>query len=710
MVVKRMDPFEVVVVGAGLAGLAAAGELGRRRRVLVLEAGTRAGGKVETIRRDDGVHERGALFAFDPAWIPFPVDAGELELEDRPIGLSLDGRLIRGDTVAACLGATGADILESLSVRCYLGSPSPQAPMIGAALSRALNAFFRVIHPGDLAEYVPARRRDALVRHDAAHFRHGNGALVQAFLDHFGAEVRTGRRVTRLSVETDGVTVGWRGAHGDEQAQAERVVVATPAREALELLGGLDGPATRFLRSVRYGRGIAVVLGLADAELEPLSYVVSADGTVNTFVFHHAARTPGLTVLTAYIVAERAAAVWEHGDHEIAALVREQLNALGIGAVPAAKVRWSDVRRWPEVGPIVSQAAYGDFSPACLHPAPRIVLAGDYTWWDGAQMPYGMQAAILSGRRAAALVGEGAGALPTPGSRLAPLAVSLVTRLTDAGPLVKDSVRDGTIAFYGLLLTAAPDPGIEQYLLGEAEDGLWAYQQGYGVTALDSALVMEGLLASGRHAALLETSAARLVDEFFDADDGGFRTLPHGSHGRAPYWEGTDCPATAFCAWLLSRIAPARYAAECAAAAAYLRRRQSLSGEWPGKWFPSRTIPAFYAVRLLATSGAESAAACRRAGLWLRSRQDEDGSWTGAVIETSAALLALAALGGHDEVVARGRQWLARRRGGAGWPGEPILHYWFEEAGARTYYHTADAGRITSAWATRALREAPRRA
>jgi len=113
---------------------------------------------------------------------------------------------------------------------------------------------------------------------------------------------------------------------------------------------------------------------------------------------------------------------------------------------------------------------------------------------------------------------------------------------------------------------------------------------------------------------------------------------------------------------------------------------------------------------LLATSGAESAAACRRAGLWLRSRQDEDGSWTGAVIETSAALLALAALGGHDEVVARGRQWLARRRGGAGWPGEPILHYWFEEAGARTYYHTADAGRITSAWATRALREAPRRA
>ena len=151
---KQMDPFEVIVVGAGLAGLAAADELGRRR-VLVLEAGARAGGKVETIRRDDGVHERGALFAFDPAWVPFPVAAGELEREDRPIGLWLDGRLIRGDTVAACLGATGADILESLSVRCYLDSPSPQAPMIGAALSRALNAFFRVIHPATSPSTCP---------------------------------------------------------------------------------------------------------------------------------------------------------------------------------------------------------------------------------------------------------------------------------------------------------------------------------------------------------------------------------------------------------------------------------------------------------------------------------------------------------------------------------------------------------------------------
>jgi hypothetical protein len=76
------------------------------------------------------------------------------------------------------------------------------------------------------------------------------------------------------------------------------------------------------------------------------------------------------------------------------------------------------------------------------------------------------------------------------------------------------------------------------------------------------------------------------------------------------------------------------------------------------------------------------------------------------VIETSAALLALAALGGPGDVVARGRDWLARRRTPAGWPGEPILHYWFEQAGARTYFHTCDGGRVTTAWAVRALQEA----
>jgi hypothetical protein len=73
------------------------------------------------------------------------------------------------------------------------------------------------------------------------------------------------------------------------------------------------------------------------------------------------------------------------------------------------------------------------------------------------------------------------------------------------------------------------------------------------------------------------------------------------------------------------------------------------------------------------------------------------------VTETAAALLALGLSDGYQPERARGQAWLLAARGEAGWPGEPILEYWFEEGGQRTLFHTWDRGGITSAWATLAL-------
>ncbi len=74
------------------------------------------------------------------------------------------------------------------------------------------------------------------------------------------------------------------------------------------------------------------------------------------------------------------------------------------GEVSVDALAFSDIYRWPAIGPIISEGAYGTFSNACLRPADRIVLAGDYTWWTNQQMPYGMHAAIQSGQRAAEII------------------------------------------------------------------------------------------------------------------------------------------------------------------------------------------------------------------------------------------------------------------------------------------------------------------
>ena len=144
------------------------------------------------------------------------------------------------------------------------------------------------------------------------------------------------------------------------------------------------------------------------------------------------------------------------------------------------------------------------------------------------------------------------------------------------------------------------------------------------------------------------------------------------------------------------------------ACADYLKRKQLVTGRWPGKWFPSETVPIFYAVRLLAATDSGGQCACRRACVRVCSRQNRDGSWMGSVIESAAAILALGVCGGPGESIQKGRDWLDATRVEGGWPGEPILQYWFDEGGRKTLFHTRDKGRITTAWAKIALRQTER--
>ena len=63
---NRQERVPVLILGAGLAGLAAADELTRRgREVLVVEARSRPGGRVFTLREpfEEGLHaEAGAMY------------------------------------------------------------------------------------------------------------------------------------------------------------------------------------------------------------------------------------------------------------------------------------------------------------------------------------------------------------------------------------------------------------------------------------------------------------------------------------------------------------------------------------------------------------------------------------------------------------------------------------------------------------------------
>ena len=137
--------YDAVVIGGGLAGLTAAYAL-RGKRVLLLEKEQRLGGRVDTRQRDGLSYELGALFEYDPRWLPPQVTPSDLVAGTPRVGFAENGEVI--------FGANMAEVAAQVLAR-GAGQPGAAPMPVQAALASApealKQAFFGVIHPGPRA-------------------------------------------------------------------------------------------------------------------------------------------------------------------------------------------------------------------------------------------------------------------------------------------------------------------------------------------------------------------------------------------------------------------------------------------------------------------------------------------------------------------------------------------------------------------------------
>ena len=262
---------EVVVVGAGLAGLSAATRLAAAGcDVHVLEAGTHAGGRLASERVDGFVVDRG----FQVLNTGYPRVAADLDLAALDLGWFWRGAVVRhggrasrvvdprqhpgaaASTLAAPIGSLPAKAaIAAFSARAGY-APVPrllQAPettaeeaLLGARVGRvALERFFRPFLAGVLLESelaTSSRYLDLLWRSFARGDIGLPAAGMQAVGEQLAARVGEGRvhlgtpvsAVRGGSVDTDGGTV-----------RADAVVVATDPGTAARLLPAVQASAPR---------------------------------------------------------------------------------------------------------------------------------------------------------------------------------------------------------------------------------------------------------------------------------------------------------------------------------------------------------------------------------------------------------------------------------------------------------------------------------
>ena len=390
-----MQP-DVILVGAGLAGLACARDLASRGlRPLVLEASPRVGGRIVTDTVDGFRIDRGfqvLLTSYPEARGTF--DFGALELASFRSGALVrrGGRNYRvsdpwrapwraAQTLAAPFVSFGDGLrlakLRRLCVRAPHTAPDGSArawlEQLGLR-SQLREAFLRPFFSGVTLEpqlEVPARRFARLF----GWFSTGTAALplngMQALPEQLAAGLPEGALRTNASVaslDATSVTLA-----SGERWEASAVVVATDGRSAARLLGGSESSSHHLEPSYTGTTGLAFA---APASPIPGGLLhLRGDGPQTGPVVHVSVPSdvqPSLAPAGQALVVATCVGVSAESDEELEAAVRHQLRDWYGGAVDS----WRLLRleRIPDALPLLDDPV----TPRTLPPGGPFVC-GDHT-------------------------------------------------------------------------------------------------------------------------------------------------------------------------------------------------------------------------------------------------------------------------------------------------------------------------------------------
>jgi oxygen-dependent protoporphyrinogen oxidase len=393
----------VVVIGGGVAGLAAGWWIGERARaagleadVHVLEAAARPGGNVRTIREDGFLVEAGpngwldrepaARALLDELGIAgrriearaaakrrYIVRDGRLcAVPDSPPALASSPALTPGGKLRLLLepfakGPTGEDetVFEFACRRIgreaaeYLVDAAVSGITAGDSRRLSVGAAFPLMVEmerahGSLIRAMIARRKSAgptrLVSMDQ-----GLGSVVDALAAALGDRLALGASV--VSVHHDGRRFALKLADG-ETLSADQIVLAVPAWRAAPMLAGFDARIREDLEGVP-GAGVSVVaLAYRAADvahaLEGYGYLVTRGvardtlGVVWDSSLFEGRAPEGTVLLRAILGGMRRPECVERSPEELEAVATRELSAL-LGVRGAPLRSW--VFRWPTAIP-----------------------------------------------------------------------------------------------------------------------------------------------------------------------------------------------------------------------------------------------------------------------------------------------------------------------------------------------------------------------
>ncbi|GLY38335.1 hypothetical protein Amsp01_043590 [Amycolatopsis sp. NBRC 101858] len=418
----REETCEVVVVGAGMAGLMAATTLADRD-VVVLEATDRAGGRVDSIRQGDYWINVGTQFTEGTGPLIDALHRHQVPmgtLEGKSVALALGGKQVDTSNPFALMFRSRMSLLDRLGLAAVGTRIIANVPFLEMASDNRWAKRVRAKLDARRADFVLRGVASDLARTmvrswsgqwmgcepeetAATQFVYsmgilltdpgkvpnlslpegGNQTLTDILSKDLGERIRLNSPVTSLTRTADGVVVEYTGPDGPARLNARRAIVAVPADIAVRILRDLPREYREAFADIRYGR--YVVVGFFTHEEGPQRWddylAVSTPELSFQAMFNHAAavrrgntRKPG-GALACFAGGAEADKLFELGDDEIVARFTADLLKL----YPELKGKLGEgiLRRHPRVVPFWAPGGRASLATLRQNLGP-VHLAGDY--------------------------------------------------------------------------------------------------------------------------------------------------------------------------------------------------------------------------------------------------------------------------------------------------------------------------------------------
>jgi oxygen-dependent protoporphyrinogen oxidase len=437
---------DVVVVGAGIAGLSAAWEI-RDRDVVVLEAADRVGGRIRSEPRDDYWLNFGAhVFSGPDSAIGRLIASTGVEARPVPgrlTALALNGRIVASGVVESyplrlpLTAATRASFVTAglklrravaeyhrlSETRSGESAREVRSRVLAYRNDRTFADFLGHVEPDVAASLRATINRSSAEPDDLAagcgigffalvwskgkglsrNIVGGSSTLPEAVARLLGNRVVRGASVREVLPDDAGVTVCYAKDGRDEEARARACIVAVPAYEAARIVAGLPPDTREALESIPYGPYLVMAIHTAETRVMPWDSIYALATPKRSFnmLFNMAnvlrepgsPRRPGGSLMV-YATADGARRLLEQTDAEVADTFLADLHDLypeTRGIVAEAVVqRWERALPYPRPGRAALQ-------PALERPLGRgnVFLAGDYlgTWYTETAAETGEEAA-----------------------------------------------------------------------------------------------------------------------------------------------------------------------------------------------------------------------------------------------------------------------------------------------------------------------------